>query len=377
MSASASPSAAADRRASVASGDFPRRPGELTTDWLRTVLRDAGALADGDLASTEVSPTAVGFGAVGAYARVRLSYARPTRAPGSLFAKFSSDKPSVRAHAHARGLYARDVRFYREVASLVAVRTPRCYFADVDMPSGHSLLLLEDLTDGRGGDVLAGCTLAEAELLLRMIATLHARWWNSPQLPSWRWLPGYDTEPNLATDDYLAAWPRFRERYAALIPGWAVETAERALACVPEIRALLGAGPPTFTHGDLGLDNARFDLGDAPVVLFDWQISMRAPGARDVSWFLVRSLPVEQRRAQEAHLLRIYHEALVSQGVRGYSLESLWRHVQLGVLLALPLVISAGVNIDFSSERGKRVIEARIVRNIAMIEDHDVWDSLG
>jgi hypothetical protein len=362
----------------VAANDFPRSPGELTTEWLRTALRDAGVLAESELASAEVSPTAAGFGAVGAYARVRLSYARPTtRAPASLFAKFSSDKPSVRAHAHARGLYARDVRFYREVASQVTLRTPRCYFADIDMTSGHSLLLLEDLTDGRGGDVLAGCTLAEAELLLRMIAALHARWWNNPQLSSWPWLPGYDTEPNPATDDYLGAWPRFRERYAALIPGCAVETAEGALARMPEIRGALEACPPTFTHGDLGLDNVRFDLVDAPVVLFDWQISMRAPGARDVSWFLVRSLPVEQRRAQEAHLVRVYHEALVSQGVRNYAREALWRHIKLGVLLAFPLVISAGVNIDFSSERGKKVIEARIARNIAMLEDHDVWDSLG
>jgi hypothetical protein len=32
---------------------------------------------------------------------------------------------------------------------------------------------------------------------------------------------------------------------------------------------------------------------------------------------------------------------------------------------------------DFSSERGRQVIEARIVRNIAVLEDHDAWGALG
>ena len=73
--------------------------------------------------------------------------------------------------------------------------------------------------------------------------------------------------------------------------------------------------------------------------------------------------------------MRVYHDALVSAGVRGHYLESLWRDIRLVVLLSLPLIISAGVNIDFSSERGRRVIEARITRNFAMLRDHG-WDAL-
>ena len=356
---------------------FPRCAEELSTEWVSRALHDAGVAAGSDLVRADVSPTAAGFGAAGSYARVRLSYARPSpQAPPSLFAKFSSDKPSVRAHVHARGLYWRDVHFYRDVAPLVSLRTPRCYHAAIDMESGHSLLLLEDMSGGRSGDVLTGCSTADAELILRQAAALHARWWDSPQLAQWKWLPGYDTEPNPATDDYHGAWPLFRRKYAELIPDWAVETAEQALARVAGIRRCLEACPPTFTHGDLGLDNVRFDLPDAPMALFDWQISMRGPGARDVSWFLVRSLPVEQRRCEEDHLVRVYHEALVDAGVSDYPLESLWRAIKLGALLALVLVISAGVHIDFSSERGRQVIRARILRNIAMLEDHDAWEAL-
>ena len=47
------------------------------------------------------------------------------------------------------------VCFYRDVAPLVSLRMPRCYFAAMDADSGHSLLLLEDLAAGRAGDTLA------------------------------------------------------------------------------------------------------------------------------------------------------------------------------------------------------------------------------
>ncbi len=354
-------------------GDFPRSVREITTEWLRQVLHDAGVLAGNDLASAEVSSTAAGFGAVGSYGRVHLAYARPTPdAPRTLFAKLSSDKAGVRAHAHSRGLYASEVGFYRHFAPLPGLRTPRCYFAAIEPESGESLLLLEDIAGGRGGDVLAGCSTAEAELLLREIASLHARWWNSPRLSEWKWLPGYDSETNPVTDDYSRPWPLFRQRYGRLLPPPAAETAQQALARVPAICRLLACRPQTFTHGDLSLDNARFDLPDAPAVLFDWQMSMRAPAARDVSWFLARSLPVVQRRAEGEHLVRVYHAALVEAGVSGYPLEQLWHDIKLAALLALPIIISAAVNIDFGSERGRRVVEARITRNVAMLDDHGV-----
>ena len=42
--------------------------------------------------------------------------------------------------------YEREIGFYRELAADCPVRTPRCYFGEVVMDSGASLLLLEDLS---------------------------------------------------------------------------------------------------------------------------------------------------------------------------------------------------------------------------------------
>ena len=42
------------------------------------------------------------------------------------------------------GFYEREIGFYREFAADCPVRKPRCYFGEVEMDSGASLLLLED-----------------------------------------------------------------------------------------------------------------------------------------------------------------------------------------------------------------------------------------
>ena len=80
------------------------------------------------------------------------------------------------------------------------------------------------------------------------------------------------------------------------------------------------------------------------MVLYDWQLIMRGPSARDISWFLIRSLPIPQRRADEDQLVRIYHTELVEAGLRDYSLEALRRDIKLGILNTFLIVILGGAN---------------------------------
>lgn len=360
---------------SEAAKPFPHSFDQITVDWLNSVLRDGGVITDDALESVEIQSTKAGFGARGSYTRLRLNYSRQKPGvPQSLFAKFSLGDQEMRAR-YAQ-MYKSEVNFYREIAPLVGLRTPRCYFAGMDVDSGHSLLLLEDLA-GRAGDNLVGCSTGEAEKLFGRIAAFHARWWESVQLSRWKWLPSYGEDyPAWMSYRLLKAWPIFRRKYDEMLSGWVVSAAERALRQIPEIFQTFAAGPTTFTHGDFALDNVRFDLPDAPLVLYDWQLVRRAPGARDISWFLVRSLPISQRRADEDYLVRSYYEALVEAGIHDYSLENLHHHIMLGYLVAFLIIISAGANADFSSKRGRQHITARIERNIAVLKDHDVWQAL-
>ena len=48
-------------------------------------------------------------------------------------AKFSATHPEVRAAVHSMGFYEREIGFYRELAADCPVRTPRCYFGEVQI----------------------------------------------------------------------------------------------------------------------------------------------------------------------------------------------------------------------------------------------------
>lgn len=68
---------------------------------------------------------------------------------------------------------------------------PFVYFAGHDARSGRAALLLSDCE--RGGWARAdaeGVLSAEAApTMVRSLAAHHAKFWNSPLIPLWKWLP--------------------------------------------------------------------------------------------------------------------------------------------------------------------------------------------
>ena len=149
--------------------EFPGSPDSLTAEWLTGALRETGALERGRVVSFDAQVLGGAKGASGQLVRIRLTYdagAHPD-APRSLIAKFSAADPQSRAMIHALGIYEREVRFYQDLAPLIALRTPRRYHADIRMDTGACVLLLEDLAPARNGDRAAGCSLAQAERIVR------------------------------------------------------------------------------------------------------------------------------------------------------------------------------------------------------------------
>ena len=89
--------------------------------------------------------------------------------------------------------------------------------------------------------------------------------------------------------------------------------------------------PRTLTHSDYRLTNMLF--GGPPeareITVVDWQRVAIARGPVDVAFFAVLSLTPELRRAWERELVEQYHDALMVEGVRDYSLEDCWRDYRL------------------------------------------------
>ena len=68
---------------------------------------------------------------------------------------------------------------------------PRPYLVIEDPDKGDHCLIIEWFEGGSFGDQRAGCSAAQAESALGCMARMHARFWDSPELDSFDWLPSH------------------------------------------------------------------------------------------------------------------------------------------------------------------------------------------
>ncbi len=360
---------------------IPQSPEALTAAWLTSALRAGGAIDTATVTHADVQVIGEGSGFIGQLALVRLTYdnAAPG-APATLIAKMPGASEGGREIGNLFDFYHRELRFYREIAPEVELRTPVCYYSAMDREAGQYILLLEDMAPARVGDHAAGCTLEEAEASLRALAGFHATWWESPRLQELAdWLPMIDAPVHQsAQGSFQQAWGPFIENFGGLISPAMREIGERIGQNVIKLQTSLADRPLTIAHGDFRTDNLFFGTpaGGAPFAVADWQIAFRGRGVFDVSYLLCGGLEPDQRRAHEDRLVRMYHDGLVAGGVTGYSFEQCWREYRrMSLYVFVYVVISLGT-LDASNERGVRLFQAWLHRSSTAIEDLNAADEM-
>ena len=318
---------------------LPQSSGDLSAGWFDSALRVAGVIDSATVTSIRVEPLEGGTGA--SVTRVKLDYDRDEPgAPSTLIAKLPSPAGSEARHIMTElGMYSREARFYSELAGLVDIRTPRCYFNALDESAQTGVLLLEDLTAGRLG--LSGITYDDAELVLRRLARFHAGMWDHPRLQAMDWL-----DWRHRSESYLALtrawWNGILRDSSDLIDAGAAGIIDAAITNAPRAMSLLSQPPLTLVHGDLWPPNLAFDDGaEDPVTAFDWQLVARMRPGLDVGYFLditsdFRALKdTEEWFEETGELLLRYHDAFIAQGARDYSVELLQRDRRLSYVYTL------------------------------------------
>jgi hypothetical protein len=126
-------------------------------------------------------------------------------------------------------------------------------------------------------------------------------------------------------------------------------------------------------HGDYRLDNLLFGGGSCKVV--DWQTVSWGPAVLDVAYFIGSCLSVDDRRAHEEELVRLYHDELMAQGVSSLSWEQCWdgyrRQCFPGILMTVvaPMLVQR-------TERGDQMFMTWLARNAQQILDLDALSLL-
>jgi len=279
----------------------PESASDITLGWLRNAL-DWGPPGC-EPVSIEVEPDFGGPSLLGRLARVRLNYAQPGCGPPSLIVKFQA-RPSEREAQVYRLLSEADVR-----------SVPRLFGA-----YEHGTLILEDLSPARPGSQVTGCTVPQAEAVLSILAEVHGRLWGDPRVPP------FEPEQFAGVIDYnmRQCWEPFERKYRERL-GDAADAFQWMWRYAEIVSAHRLSEPATLFHGDVHAENLL--IGEDPrssPTLIDWQLAGRGLAANDVSFFTVKSLAVNERRANEERLLHGYYELLPERVRTGYGYNRFW-----------------------------------------------------
>src|SRR3984957_8682877 len=154
---------------------IPRYPGDITVEWLSTVLSNRGTPAQ----LSDVDVTAIGTGQTGATYRISATYAGDAGGlPDTFVIKLPAQDDTVRDRVVIG--YRSECAFYSSVADRVRVPTPQCFYCEITEDAMDFALLLADQAPAVQGDQLAGCGEAEARLAVTALAGLHAPSWCDP-----------------------------------------------------------------------------------------------------------------------------------------------------------------------------------------------------
>jgi hypothetical protein len=345
---------------------------DLTPEYVTGALREGGVIRDARVTSCAASGLGVGVGFLGQLARLRLAYDRDEPgAPASLIAKMPTLDPGGREICRIFQFYEREIQFYDGVAPSVDLRVPRCYFSAMDIAADDYLLLLEDITDARIGDEVAGCGPEEAETAIRAIAAFHAAWWETPQFQRLDWMPYINGPVNQSAEaSYGQAWEPFLAAFGERLSPKMLRIAEEMKPHVIDLLDSLEPSPRTICHADFRLDNIFFSAPGAqsPIVLIDWQISSKGRGVFDVAYFLSSCVEPEVRRKVEQPLVRAWHE-IATAGRGGYTFEDAWTDYRRATLFCNVYTVVAIGTLDAANERGTALFEAWLRRRTAAIEE--------
>jgi hypothetical protein len=352
--------------------DVPVRTEAADAAFVTAALREGGVLGS-DSAVAEVTHQAIGegVGIVGQLARLSLRYeGNAPGAPGTVILKIPSQYPENRAVGDHYDFYAREGRFYQQLADKVPMRTAGCFWNHVDPESNTFGMLLEDLGERTMISQVAGIPGMRAAEALRALARLHGTWWGASALDSLTWMPSLDDPINLsAGQNYREAWPRFLELIEDGIPAEGIDIGARTKE---QFELLIHKGmaeaASTVCHGDFRGDNLMFDdraTGDDEVAVLDWQIAYRGPAVTDVAYFLCQSLTLEERRAHERDLLRGWYDAVVEavrteqgRALDDYPFELAWDHYRRAALGTTVYPVVGIAQMDPANERGVELTRA-------------------
>lgn len=335
------------------SASLIRVPGDITADWLGTVLDRSG------LSIVSVLP--IGDGHMARCYRVTFD---SDIGVDTVVVKFAASDPTTRSVGVDMHVYWREIAFYQDLAQHLDGVVPECYQASYDNDDGSFTLVLEDVAGAEQGDHVAGCSVETARLVMRKLARVQLPALRDPRVADREYLQPLPSRPDRLQELYSRFVEHFRERLTTE----QFEVCDVVLANAGSWWSNADGAPRGLVHGDYRLDNMLLSAEDCHVI--DWQLVSWGPLLSDAAYFLGGCLAIEDRRAHEVELLREYHDELLRHGMRELSWEQCWREYRTccfrGVLPAVGGSMTVARN-----ERSGELFARWLERSVQQVLDLD------
>lgn len=309
-------------------------PPAARAEHLTAVLRKSGTLGDGRVRDVTVERS---FDTVLSHImRLRLQYeGGAATAPSSLIFKSVITERADTFWFAGRN----EVAFYKQVAAATKDHlVPRSYEAVYDETSRLWHLLLEDLTDTHfiGTPWPLPPMRQQCEQIVRGRARFHAAWWDDPRLGNTvgSWLD--DGDLNAQIESLEKQMALFLERQNDRLSFERRDLYARLLKAAPRLQARYRSRRNmTVVHGDAHVWNIFLpkdaNRGDG-ALLFDWDCWRVDVATDDLAYMMAVHWYPDFRRRMERPLLDVYHETLLTQGVRDYDRQTLDEDYRLSAL---------------------------------------------
>ncbi|MFN0030373.1 MAG: phosphotransferase family protein [Acidimicrobiales bacterium] len=357
---------------------LPPRLDELNVGVLNALFRRHDPDFDAEVVAVRATPIGESSGFLGQLRRLELTYATTesnrhapsgTTPPASLVAKAPTQDPGGRQVGAMLDVWARESRFFAELASALDVHVPRCYANEGDRDTQQWLLLLEDVGDTQAPTQAEGASFDQAAAALIEVARLHRQCHGQRPAP---WLPGFDRGPlDALQHNVQVAVEPFAERFGDLLPPGGADALRRFAPGLAAWTNEQARHPLTVVHADYRLDNliVRSEGAGLTVTVLDWQTTLMGAGEMDLASFLVTSLRLEDRRRWEDGLIELYAEAV------GRSVDQVRAAFRSHLWWWMALYANNLSRIDPTDERGTNMFSATVQRTFQAAADHDLLNS--
>ena len=288
-------------------------------------------------------------------------------------AKFSAPRKEALDNAKRGGTHERELRCYDELLSTTPVSIPEIFASWFDEKSSEYLIIQEFIEFDQSVDQIDGITIAQSKLVIEEAAAMHAHWWEHSGLAELKWLPRLnDTRrrTNLTTVTRLG-WNSLTEILDEGGLSYPEVSGDSLANEIDDMLCDLSTSESTLIHSDLRADNLLFNTAGDGVMLVDWQGCSFGPSSFDITYHMIQSLSVDDRRKHESELLDYYVNSLEFFGHQ-ITIDEVHKLYRSSILYSLSIACAVPLINDVEGPRVKELAFSMASRTLAALEDHDI-----